>query len=212
MSTPNTTSCPAVESLIAHLTASVEGAYGTPPAGDSGAGLTTSERAAIDDHLRACDRCVETLAVAHERLRIASEIPAALPVAVRERAEAVIRAPLPSAWSAAWSWISTQLQGLLRLPVLIPVAVSAGVLLVVATQTWMAPSSPPESTRAVRLPQRVRVTAHEAVVRAQPSLRAEALATLAHGDVVDVGDEDRDWYRITAPNGVGGWVERRAFQ
>lgn len=212
MSTPHTTSCPAVESLIAHLTACLDGTYGAPSTDDPGAGLTTAARAAIDDHLRACDRCVETLAAAHERLRIASEIPAPLPVAVRERAEAAIRAPLPNAWSAAWAWISTRLEGLLKLPVLIPVAVSAGVLLVVATQTWMAPSLPHESTRAVRLPQTVRVTAREAVVRAQPSLRAEALATLAHGDVVEVGDEDRDWYRITAPNGVGGWVERRAFQ
>ena len=212
MSTPNSTPCPAAEALIAHLIATLDTTGGTPPTDNSGTGLTAPERAAMDDHLRACDRCVETMAVAQQRLRIAAEIPAALPVAIRERADAAIRAPLLSASSASWAWIRARLQGFLKFPVLIPVAVTAGVLMVVATQTWLQNISPRESTRAVSLPQTVRVTAREAVVRAQPTLRAEARATLAHGDVVEIRDEERDWYRVTAPNGVGGWVERRAFE
>jgi len=186
--------CPGDEVLVASLTA----------------GLSGAESAALDSHLDSCDRCVAALQVVQLRLALADEIATPVPRTVRAR---VPGAAVPA--RAARDWLATVrdlLAAMVRLPVLIPVSVAVGALLMVASQTWLSPTPPREMTRSVPLQQRLRITAPDAVVRVQPAARADAVATLSRGALVDVTGEERDWYRVALPNGTEGWVERRAFE
>jgi len=176
-------------------------------------GLSTADRGDIARHLRVCDRCVQTVVAAQYRIGMALEIGAPVPEAVRERA----RTPellVPSRGSAPPRWLSLirdRLSGVLRLPVLAPVALAAGLVLVVATSsTWLRPRG--DLTRSIPLHQNLRVTTTEAPVRDQPSTRAEVVATLRHGNAVEIRDELRDWYRVALPDGTEGWVLRQAFE
>jgi anti-sigma factor RsiW len=176
-------------------------------------GLSAAERRDIGQHLHTCDRCVQAVAVAHHRIGMAHEIAAPVPQAVRERA----RTPelsVPGGGNTRPNWLSVmrdRLSGVLRLPVLAPVALAAGLVLVVATSsTWLRPHG--DLTRSIQLHQNLRVTTTEAPVRNQPSTRAEVVATLRHGNAVEIRDEQHDWYRVALPDGTEGWVLRQAFE
>jgi len=176
-------------------------------------GLTSAEQRDVRQHVQTCDRCVQTVAIARSRMDIASELSAPVPASVRERARLPEFSPARDGdahphWLSAWR---DRLTGLLRIPVLAPVAVAVGMLLVLATNSqWLHPGG--ELTRSIHLRQTVHVTSTEAPVHAQPSTRADVVATLHHGTAVEVRDEQRDWYRVALPDGTEGWVLRDAFE
>jgi len=175
------------------------------------AGLTQQERRSVEHHVAACDGCVQTLIMVHQRLAVAAEVPMPVPDELRRRAAAVPRLPAEDHPTTERSPAGARLAAVLRLPILVPLALAAGALLVVTTQLRQGGEPPRELSRSVPMQQRVRVTAPEAVVRAQPSSHADSLATLTRGAAVDVREEQHDWYRVVLPDGKSGWVERRAF-
>ena len=201
--TSGESSCGTTEVLVSYLTT----------------GLSDAERHSIDTHVRGCDQCIRTLTLLQRRLLSAEEIPAAVPASLIERATAAAtpgRAAKPAAGlSEAWSALSAvgrRLSAHIRLPALVPAAVAAGALLVVAGEhNWMKPE-PKEMTRAVPSHRTLRITVPEAVVRAQPSSRTEIVATLSRGTTLEVTSLEKDWYRVTLPSGAEGWVERQAFE
>ncbi len=197
--------CSTTEMLVSYLTT----------------GLTVSERGRIDSHVRACDQCVRTLTLLQRRLLSAEEIPAPVPASVMERATAVATpqrrhakpaAGLTEAWSALSS-VGRRLSAHIKLPALVPAALAAGALLVVAgEQNWLNLAPPKELTRAVPVHRTLRITAPEAIVRAQPSTRTEIVTTLSRGTTLEVAGLEKDWYRVVLPSGAEGWVERQAFE
>jgi len=184
-------------------------------------GLSDAERHSIDTHVRGCDQCIRTLTLLQRRLLSAEEIPAPVPASVIERATAAATrerrpvkpaAGLSEAW-AALSSVGRRLSAHIRLPALLPAAVAAGALLVVAGEhNWMKPEPLKEMTRAVPSRRSLRITVPEAIVRAQPSSRTEIVATLSRGTTLEVTSLEKDWYRVTLPSGAEGWVERQAFE
>jgi hypothetical protein len=184
-------------------------------------GLSDAERQSIDTHVRACDQCIRTLTLLQRRLLSAEEIPAPVPPSLMERATAAATpdrhtvkpaAGLSEAW-AALSSVGRRLSAHIRLPTLVPAAVAAGALLVVAGEhNWTKPEPLKEMTRAVQSRRSLRITAPEAIVRAQPSSRTEIVATFSRGTTLEVTSLEKDWYRVTLPSGAEGWVERQAFE
>ena len=183
--------------------------------------LTGPERATVEHHLTVCDHCVALIEVAHARLAVAAEIPYAVPPQLQQRVMDALVPPAPvvnrpRAEPETRNWLDTIREGILaltRLPILVPTGFAVGVaLMLVGNQTaWnQVPAGP--LTRAVSISQALRVTAPQAVVRAQPHTRAESIATLSRGQVIRVDREDREWYGITLPGGAEGWVERGAFE
>jgi hypothetical protein len=203
--TSGESSCGTAEMLVSYLTT----------------GLSDGERQSIDTHVRGCDQCVRTLTLLQRRLLSADDVPAAVPLSVMERATAAAtfeRRPakpavgLSEAWSALSS-VGRRLSAHIRLPALVPAAVAAGALLVVAGErNWTQPEPLKEMSRAVPSHRSLRITAAEAIVRAQPSSRTEAVATLSRGTMLEVTSLEKDWYRVTLPGGAEGWVERQAFE
>jgi Bacterial SH3 domain/Putative zinc-finger len=198
-------SCTTTEMLVGYLTT----------------GLTDSERRSIDSHVRGCDQCVQTLTLLQRRLLSAPEMDVAVPAAVQERARAAsqagVRAPKPAIGLAeAWSTLTTvgrRLSTHIRLPVLVPAALAAGALFVVAgQQVWLNQGPPRELSRAVPTNQSLRITALEATVRSQPSSHSEIVATLSRGTVLTISGEEREWLHVSLNDGKEGWVERRAFE
>jgi len=198
-------SCSTTEMLVSYLTT----------------GLSDAERHSIDTHVRGCDQCIRTLTLLQRRLLSAEEVPAPVPAALIERATAAATrerhpakpsAGLAEAWSALSS-VGRRLSAHIRLPALVPAAVAAGALLVVAGEhNWMKPEPLKEMTRAVPSHRTLRITAPEAVVRAQPNSRTEIVATISRGATLEVTSLEKDWYRVTLPGGSEGWVERQAFE
>ncbi len=181
-------------------------------------GLAADDRQGVDGHVRTCDECMRTLTLLNSRLSCESEMDAAVPVAVRARAAAVlpIREANPMAyadWSEALATVGGRLSDALKLPVLIPAAVAAGALLVVAEQQLWVNSSPlKEMSRSAPVQQQtLRVTALEAAVRTQPSAHGDVLATVTRGSVLTIGSQEREWYRVSLSDGREGWVDRHAF-
>lgn len=183
--------------------------------------LTGPERAVIEHHLTVCDHCVALVEVAHARLAIAAEIPYAVPPQLQQRVMDALVPPAPEVRPArvvqeARNWLDSIRDGVLaltRLPILVPTGFAVGVaLMLVGNQNAFnqVPAGP--LTRAVSKAQALRVTAPQAVVRAQPNARAESIATLSRGQVVRVDREDREWYGFILPGGAEGWVERGAFE
>lgn len=195
-------SCPAEEELAAYL---------------SGVS-STARQLAIDAHLAACDACLRAVMAAARRTSFDREIllPVPEPVLVRAAAAAtqapttqpasgersgqerrpVLRSPLPP---ARW-WLSAAL---------------AASLAWVAVQTgWLqnVPEIAHRQTRAVRTEEEVKISARRAEVLAAPHPRAAVVATLARGDTVRVGEQDRDWYRVTLPDGREGWIAMEALR
>jgi hypothetical protein len=196
-------SCPTDELLVGYLTVA----------------LPARERHRLEQHLRVCDSCLDAIAIARRRIGVEIDVAVPVPVAVRERVrtiqssretQGVTRetAHVSPTWLAV---VRDRLAAVLRWPVLVPIAVAASVLLVVATNsTWLHPQG--GLTRSIQLPQTLRVTANQAPVRSQPSMRAEVVETLPRGTVVEVRGEERDWYHVTFSGGHEGWVERQAFE
>lgn len=186
--------------------------------------LPAPEHATVERHLAVCDHCVALIEVAHARLAIAAEIPYAVPPQLQQRVLKGLSAPAPVVDQPTQrpvrvvgrGWLDAVRDGLLaltRLPILVPTGFAVGIaLMLVGNRTiWnVVPAGP--LTRAVSVSQALRVTAPQAVVRAQPHARAESIATLSRGQVVQVDREDREWYRFTLPGGAEGWVERGAFE
>jgi hypothetical protein len=186
--------------------------------------LTGPEHAAVERHLTGCDQCVALIEVAHARLAVAAEIPYAVPPQLQQRVMEGLVAGAPrtarpetekAAASVVRRWLESigeTLLGLTRLPTLVPTGFAVGVALMLVGNraAWNTPAGP--LTRAVSVSQDVRVTSLSTVVRAQPHVRAEAIATLSRGQVVHVDHEEREWYRFTLPSGAEGWVERGAFE
>jgi len=197
--------CGSTEMLVSYLTT----------------GLSDAERHSIDAHVRGCDQCIRTLTLLQRRLLSAEEIPAPVPASLIERATAAATpgqrpakpaTGLADAWSALSS-VGRRLSAHIRLPALVPAAVAAGALLVVAGEhNWMKPEPLKEMTRAVPSHRALRITAPEAVVRAQPNPRTDVVATLSRGATIEVTSLEKDWYRVTLPSGAEGWVERQAFE
>lgn len=173
------------------------------------AGLDPERERAVEQHLEVCDTCVESLASAQHRISMAAEVAVPVPRLVRERAEsrladsAVAATPV----AAARPWLSV----LWRLPVLVPVAVTVGLVIGLSAHMLLVPETPHSHTRAIPMVQILRVTAPEAAVRKTPNAGADVLATLPRGTQVEIHASERDWYRVRAPNGPEGWVESRAF-
>lgn len=204
--------CPTSETLAAFLAASA-----TLPAvlaGDAPAAmLSDAEKRALNDHVTACDRCLEELRAASYRLALADEIAAPVPAQVAARAAADPRPHLrPTAVESAGPLAAVRdwLAATIRMPVLVPVALAAMALIVVVPQL-RTNTTDGELSRAVELRQIARVTADTAVVRTERDGSSPALGTLARGDrAVLVGERD-GWYRIALADGSEGWIERSAF-
>jgi hypothetical protein len=184
-------------------------------------GLSDGERARIDGHVRDCDQCIHVLTVLQRRLLGAEVIATPVPVSVMERAQAAATpharpaataAGLAEVWSALSS-VGHRLSAHIRIPALVPAAVAAGALLVVAGEHgWRQPQEPQELTRAVPMHQSLRVTAQEALVYAQPSARTATVGNVSRGAVLEIAGLEKDWYRVVLPGGQEGWVARGAFE
>jgi anti-sigma factor RsiW len=175
----DTASCPNDELLIGYVTGDLAG----------------PEQRQINDHVSTCDRCIETARAVHARLRVTSEPLESPPAVLRGRVHAANgeRRPVPL---------------LLRLPILVPMSLAAGALLVVGVETWVGPARPPVLIRAVQIQR----TTHGTPVHAQPSEHAPVVASLNAGESVEVRSEQPGWYRVTLADGSEGWIEARAFE
>ena len=198
-----TDTCPSEELLLAYL-------LGV---------LNAREGDQVNSHVDDCDPCLEALLLARRRLARNAEMAETVPEDVVHKVAAAPpqRAALSAGDPAAPSRATRRVR---RLPVppsmrfLAPLALAAGALLVVASsQLWRSPHAANETLmRSVPSSQQLRVTAREALVRSQPQLHAVVIATLNRGQVVAVGGEDREWYRVALPSGGEGWVEQNAFR
>lgn len=192
--------CPSDEVLLAYLTKILE----------------SDAAQHVDAHVDVCDVCLGALWAAQQRLSRDAEMAEPVPAAVLQRLAAV--PPQRAAMPAGDPTSASPMRRVRRLPVppplrvLLPLALAASVMLVIASQPWWNQSPQRPVTRAVPMSQQLRVSAHQAPVRLQPHLQAEVIATLSRGDVVEVGGEDREWYRVVLPDGGQGWVEQQAFR
>jgi hypothetical protein len=142
------------------------------------------------------------------------ELAAAVPAGVAERALRSMPAEAQrerrigglDTWLAA---IRDKLASILRFPVLVPVAVAAVAVLVVMTHESWSPA-PGELTRSTQIHQRLRVTAPEAVLRAQPSRKEPTIAILKRGTDVEIVGGRGEWLQVHV-EGKEGWMERQAF-
>lgn len=188
----NLQACPSGEWLTAYLTTD----------------LSVEESQRIDSHARGCDNCARLLQTASARLRIAPEVAVALPFELRQRVAPREVAQRRESHRPAWRDLLERFTELLRPSALVPLAAAAILLLVIRTQLHdndSVRSLPPLEQTTLR------IGATQALVRTQPTTRAEVIATLERGTAVTYRGEDRDWYRVTMPNGTEGWIERDVF-
>jgi anti-sigma factor RsiW len=185
--------------------------------------LSEQERKDLEKHLATCDPCVAGIALLHGRLRMADTVGSEVPEAIRARAmqafASSVEAPMPSqslALQTQSGWLnelSRVLSGFLRLPILVPVGMAAGAILMVTVQdTWRGPLAPSDLSRAVDGKEVLRVTALHARVWTEPSTRSEIVATVGKGTELRVAATERHWYQVVLPEGHVGWVERDAFE
>jgi anti-sigma factor RsiW len=184
--------------------------------------LDDRERIEVEAHLRSCDDCMRTLPMMQHHLSIINELAVPIPETVRQQAvPAPESAPAPRPltceprspvrsvrpWFASLiEWVSAALRPM----VLVPVAIAALALFVVVNrEAWFSPA-PGELTRSTQLHQRLRVTAPEAMLRAQPSQKEQAIAVLKRGTDVEIVGSRGEWLQVHV-EGKEGWVERRAF-
>jgi anti-sigma factor RsiW len=163
--------------------------------------MSAAELDHIDAHLSRCDGCLETLRGVHARLRATAGPLGSPPADVWARAQA--------AWlTQPAATTRRRVPVLLRLPILIPLSMAAGALLVVATHTWVEQPQPRVLNRAVQIQR----TTHTVTVHTQPSGEAPVVTSLNAGEMVEVHTTQSGWYQITLPNGSEGWIEARAFE
>jgi anti-sigma factor RsiW len=185
-------------------------------------GLSAAERSSLADHLVTCDACIAALALLHSRLGVAAVVDTPVPSSILERgrlaleagvrelaAREAVRPALPRAPA-----LLDRVRSLLRAPVLVPLALAAGALFVVALQQGRFESAGSgERSRAVAPSSTtLRVTAVEAAVRSRPSMQSQIVATVRRGALVQVAGEERGWYEVRVDGGQPGWVEREAFE
>lgn len=184
--------------------------------------LEEGERAVVEQHLGHCDPCVYGLSLLHRRLRVQDFVDQPVPAQLQERVRTIIEvegrehaaqgvARVPHVgW---WERVRDTLDNVLRLPVLLPVAVAAGALLVVGVrEADLVRSVAPSDIRAVDLARNLRVTAGRAEVRVQPRQSAAVVVTVDRGQLLRLAGEERDWYRVELPEGGAGWVAKEAFE
>lgn len=176
--------CPDDELLISYVEASV----------------SEPERSMVESHLDTCDRCMETVRCVHVRLRATADELEPPPHALSARVRAGTAPSLTGE--------RRRVPLLLRLPILIPMSLAAGALLVVATHTWL---EPPPSRVLIRAVQMQRTT-QAAAVHAQPFGQAPVVASLNGGEMVEIHAEQAGWYRVALPDGREGWIEARSFE
>jgi hypothetical protein len=201
--------CPGDERLIAWL-------VGETPALAGPQGRVAARRAdhdAIAAHVLGCDRCVAELRIVRDRLCLAAEIAAPVPVAVAARARAADAAPVAraAATEIARGWWP-RLQAAFRAPMLVPVAALLALVVVGGNLDRGTAPTPEESTRDVPLRQKARVTAAQATLHADPVAGAAATAELGRGDAVVLVTERDGWYQVELADGRAGWMERSAFE
>jgi anti-sigma factor RsiW len=186
-------------------------------------GLDGSERAALLSHLDGCDACISGLVMLHRRLALAPVIETPIPAGIQQRAQAALEAGLRELAPAAERPLPVEpravpllsrVRELLRAPVLVPAALAAGALFMVAVQPGAHDQAGSGDRNRAIAPDTVklRVTAIEATVRSRPSMQSETVATVSRGATVEVNGEERDWYQVRLDGGRQGWVEREAFE
>lgn len=183
---------PGDELLIAYLTAELE----------------PSERDDIDIHLDTCDGCIGTLVAIQARVAAVGDQTLSVPASVLARTEAVAM----GSQHRPRRLRSRVLGQTLKLPILVPLSLAAGALLVIGTQSLRGSRPQGVLTRAVPFRQTLPVTERDAPVRLRPNSEGAVMATLHRGEVVEIQDEERDWYRVVLRDGRTGWIERRAFE
>lgn len=186
-------------------------------------GLSGAERAAVAAHVASCDACIAALALLHRRLRVSAVVDTPIPAGIQHRAllalETGVRSLAPGIERSQPVVLRSavllhRVRRLIRMPVLVPMAMAAGALLMVAWQPgWMDSSGSAERSRAVAPDTaKRRVTVTEAAVRSRPSMQSEIVATVRHGALVEIAGEERGWYEVRVDGGRPGWVEREAFE
>ncbi len=181
-----------------------------------GLGLAEETAArAVEAHLESCDACLSALALAKQRLRqTEGDFAVTVPPEIVEK----VAATPHRAAAASAGGTSPATRRRVRLPIplgrLLPLALAASVLLVVGSQAglWRTNSEPERLTRSIALDKSATVSVAVASVRREPHPRADIVATLRRGDVVRIGTEEREWYRVSLPDGTEGWVEQDAFR
>ena len=196
--------CVEGELLLAHLTAT----------------LPAEAERALKRHLGSCDACVDLLAMLHRRLNVSGAIETPVPAALEARAWSSIEGSLPAPLRPVRPQseptvrrVEPRVSAWLRLPVLVPLSLAAGALLMVSIQeTGILSPAPRVLTRAVDRDAHLRVTVPEANVRLEPHRKAEVVAVVRRGTIVEIAGEDRDWYQVKLSDDRLGWVERDAFE
>lgn len=194
-------SCPPEEELAAYLS-----------------GVSSAARQlAIDEHLAACDACLYAVMAAARRASFDREILLPVPEPVLARAAGATQAPATQPASGERS--GQKRQPVLRSPLprarwWLSAALAASLAWVAVQTGWLQniPEIAYRQTRAVRTEEEVKISARRAEVLAAPHPRAAVVATLARGDTVRVGEQDRDWYRVTLPDGREGWIAMEALR
>ena len=173
--------CPGDELLVAYAAAELDAA----------------DRDQVERHLAACDDCLETVRCIHARLAATAEGLLSPPAAIARKAGAASaaapptrRVPLP-----------------LRLPILIPASLAAGLLLVFASQSWLMPDAPLRE-RSADIRRATRATS----VWSRPSVRGDVVAQIVAGESVEVRHEDAGWCNIALGERGDGWIECGALQ
>jgi len=176
---------------------------------------------AIATHLGGCDSCLIALTGLRQRLGALAAVDVAVPTGVQQRARLALESALAELAPAAAPRRPARVaffhrwRGALRVPVLVPAALAAGALVMVALHGPLHSGSalPGERSRAVPAESsRLRVTAVEAPVRSRPSRQSDLVTTVRRGATVDVAGIERDWYEVHLDGGRQGWVEREAFE
>jgi anti-sigma factor RsiW len=191
--------CPPTEALLRYLVSPHE----------------TEIDAAVDAHVRQCDACVGSLAALVRQAQL--DDPAAVPAAVVARAATAAQRTdrqepleLHDALRPTPVW--------LRLPVLMPMAFAAGILLFVGTQQLQGMFAVPgERWRAVQArptarPVARRVLTTDTLLRMAAQPTADIVTELRRGTALDIIAEQSDWLQVALPDGRHGWAPRHAFE
>jgi hypothetical protein len=201
--------CPTQETLTAFLAATGDLAGDWPRSvpGDA-------EMQRLNEHVAACNDCIEELRAASYRLALANEIPVPVPAHIAAQtlpASQPRRRPEVTERAGVFAGLRDWLVASIRLPVLVPAAVAALALIVVVPRLQTPNESSEELSRAVELRQIARITVDSAAVYTEHDRASGVIMTLSRGDrAVLVGEQD-DWYRVALADGSEGWIERRAF-
>jgi len=195
-------SCPNEEELAAYL----------------GGLVSASRQQAIDAHIECCDPCLQSLIAAARRWQHESELELEVPALVQARVAISPQRPAPPAASEESS-SPRRRRRLSRLPLpprswWIGGALAASMVLV-AFPLWQAllvPGVHERATRSLELSSDVRIGAARVDVLAAPHPRASVVATLHRGDLVRLGGQDRDWYRVELADGKQGWIPVEALR